>query len=386
MNTTNYNPDRAWTSVQDLLEKIVKKEQHIAELKKHYSREKVAIEAKVNSATALKNSIYKNVKVENKISSYDSNADAKLQYYDEQIKLNEEKRTKDISNAREKYEVKINELKARMAAEFNDIDSRADKYQNYILSQRKIVETKKDNVIRDLSANIIVPNIGDSFDEDAYPRLTRLKHDIEVEEEELLELKKSKEEKFNFWDMCCKRRDKALAEANRMRDLQLQRQEELRIQEARQAAAEERERTRLADEARWERQKQERIKAAKEKETEDNFKTNVLPNLSDEHKSCYKAMSLDMRKEVQDMTLSQASHHIEQLKDKLTKYAKLEKLSADDIDNKYFTSNIWDMYNDLPYEKRFAIAQMNKMAQLAHIKQYHAELDPSDSEDTEKED
>ena len=369
MNSSNAN--QAYEVVQGTLQAISHAEKFIKDLKKNYEREKAGIEAKVNCATAIKNSLYKNAKVENKINSFDSTTENKLQYFDEQIKLNEEKRSRDIQATKDKFEAKMN-------AEINDINARADKYENYINSQRKMLEAKKNTVIRDLSANIIVPNIGDTFDEDAYPRLTKLKFDIEVEEANLIELRKTKELQLADYNRCFARdATNREHEARRVTE-EIERAERTKVAMAREQLANQREASRKADEARWERQKQERIKAEAIKVAEEKFNKNVYSNLSAEYKQYYKHLTKEQRTDLYDMTLDDVNDYIGDVKDKLANYIKMERLSTSD--DKYFKSEIWDMYNDLPYDKRYEIAQMNKPAQLAHIKKYHNELDPSDSD------
>ena len=372
------NIETTFNRWMDIHNKRVKQQTLVDNLKKNYEREKVAIEAKENSNTQLKHIYLKNTKVENKISSYDSNAEGKIQYYNEQIKQNEERRDRDIQTIRDRYESKMN-------AEINSINARADKYHTYIDTQRKLLENKKDNTIRDLSANIIEPKIGDVLDEDAYPKLSKLKYDIQLEENKLPDLIKD-EETWSKYQQYCSLRQQFVAQQEAQREADQLKREEERIREEaiRQRAIEKAEQNKK-DEERWKRQSEERMAKEKADEQKKSWKENVYKKLTDEYKKYYNAVDKDTREQVMMLeTVADVVNHFNTYKEALDKYIKFNNMDKDNEEayNKYFKEENWNKYDVLSFKQRYEIANCNtKIEQLRLIKKYHSEIPKPEEED-----
>lgn len=343
-----------------------------------YNKEKLSIEAKVQSVTQFKNTIVKNTRVENKISSTDSSIENKINHFDEQIRMNEERRERDIKSIREKYETKMN-------SEIGSVEARCDKYDAYLKSQRKQLESKKECVIRDLSCNIVPTIIGDNFDEDNYPRLTKLKYDIDRFKKERDELDAENTLLNKRYLELLKKESDQLQQQRLYEIRQEQREEERKNQEARERMAKQREEQNKADRERqnknFERLYEQDQRQLKIEENRNHFRKNVYPKLSDEYIKYFSAIGSKTR--IEDMraceTVEELIEYIDAIKPQLIKLIKLEETLKPD-DSKYFTKAIEEKFDELPFDKRLEIAQLTKVKQILAIKALIEEED-DDSDD-----
>ena len=371
--------NKAWALVEDCLTNIRTHEKEIDELKNVYNREKLSIEAKVQSVTQFKNAIVKNTRIENKIATTDNTIDLKLKTYDEDIRLNEERRERDIRVIRENYQSRMETLERKMKVEIDAVEARCDKYGAYLKGCKKQLEAKKDCVIRDLSCNIIPTQIGDAFDEDAYPRLTKLKYDIKVREDKLTELRKLRDELKIKYDEAYQRNVRENQAEAKRQERELKRQEEDEKQRAIERLQTEREAQKQADLERWERQKQERIAQEQAKQHQSNWIKTVYSKLPKEYQEYNCLFDKEQKEQMKALdSVEDVIEYMNTFKPQLTKLKELDDLYKGD--SKHFKDEVWDKFYKLTFKQRLDIAQMNKPAQIIHINKYYSEVPKEESE------
>jgi len=262
----------------------------LKELKHNYDKTKSSIELKHNSTTNFKKTLLKNNKIENKIEVVDNKIENKITWYEEQLIECENRRLDRIQAIRDKYE-------AKMEKEINEINNTAKSHRNSLQNGLDYQRKSKNIVIKDLSANIIEPSLGDIIDEEAYPVLIKLKCDIKKIEDELKEY--NIERKYlviantNAYEK---------KEQSRLREIQLKELEEKRVEEEQRKRAIEqfriqREQQNRQDEERWAKQKEEN----KEKERLENIKNEwnnkYFEPLSSDDKKKFKYVDYSPHKE-----------------------------------------------------------------------------------------
>lgn len=389
--------DIAFKGVMDATDKVTAQIEYIKSLENTYEREKTAIDAKVNSTTQMKHMLIKNTKVESKISNTNSTKEEKLKYFDDTIKDQYEKLNTKSTAIRDLYdnklereiealENKIKEVKLKYEMkkqiELTDLNQRTESYITHLNRQRKLVEDKNDTVIRDLSANIIVTNIGDVFDEDAYPRLTKLKFDIQVEKDRLVKLQQAKAEAQKRYDDTHRRWTLSQQAEARERYNEEERKEEEKMRMLKQQREREREDQNYRDRLRQDERRKEMLLKEQAEEQSKSWKENVYKKLPAEYRKYYSLFGKEERESMTELDLNEVIKHIDTLKPLLINLQKLEDVYHTD-DNKYFKDEVWDMYIHLPFKSRLEIAQKNKLGQVTLIKKYHAEIAVSESDSEE---
>jgi hypothetical protein len=241
-------PESRSDTIYNLLQKYNKKKDDqeiiLKDLKHTYSTSKKAIEDKINSATESRKNDKKNNKVESKISHLDAKTVAKIKYYEESLRQNEEKR--------------FQEKKA--------IDDKCDKYSAYLTAQKELLETQAEILVRDLSNNIIETPLYQEIDESAYPTLTKLKCNIDFEQnkyDELFEECSKLHQEYKDIKDKERKRSLELIEANNKRILQEEENKRLlAVEKAQQARQQDKE----AEEARYRARLEKAKEEAEEKE------------------------------------------------------------------------------------------------------------------------
>ena len=390
MSSVNF----AFEALMAATDKCRKQVEHIESLEKTYEREKVSIDAKVNSNTQMKSTFIKNTKVENKISNCSTTKEEKLKYFDDTIKEQYEKLSSKSTIIRDMYENKmerevealenkIKEVKLKyemkIQLEITDINQKAESYIGHLTRQRKLVEDKTDIIIRDLSANIVVQNIGDVFDEDAYPRLTKLKFDIQTEKDRLVKLQEEKADALKKYEEANTRQLRFKQEEARELEREEKRKENEKIALLIQQKKAEQEAQNMRDRIRQEEaRKALLIKETKEAEAK-GWKENVYKKLPVEYKKFISLFDRDTLDEVREMNLEGVVEYLDSMKPQLINLQKLEALISGD--STYFTDEVCDMFNDLSFKKRLEVAQMPKKNQIALIKKYYTPKPDSSSEE-----
>lgn len=389
--------ESTWDAFNAICTKCRKQQEYIEMLEKNYEREKTAIDAKVNSNTQMKNTFIRNTKVENKITSCSSTKEEKLKYFDDTIKEQYDKLSTKSKNVRDVYENKmereiealenkIKEVKLkyemRIQIEITDLNQKAEAYISHLTRQRKMIEDKTDTIIRDLSANIIVHNIGDVFDEDAFPRLTKLKFDIQTEKEKLTKLEEEKKQADKAYQEADARKKRMNREEQAERDReeqrkQLEKDDMLRRQRKADRDAEA-ERDRIRQD---EKRKEELAKQAKQTEV-GSWKEKVYNKLPTEYKKFYHLLDISAKDQITEMNLEDVVEHLDTMKPKLINLQRLQDLYNNN--DSYFKEEIWDMYIALSMTQRLEIAQKSKINQLILIKKYYSEIPKPYSDDDEE--
>ena len=282
------------TTIQSTLFELSKKmsdiETSLKDLKHNYDKSKSAIELKHNSTTQFKKTIIKNSKIENKIESLDNKIDIIIKGFHDTITDNEKRRIDRIQAVRDKYE-------AKMEKEINDINNTANSYKTYLLTEIHKQESKKQFTIKDLSANIIEPSLGDIIDEEAYPVLVKLKCDIKRQEEEYNEIVKEINIYRNKLEVAYNKEKQ-----NRLREIQLQELEDKRKEEEKRELEKEESRRRKEeekrrDEERWAKQKEERIEKERLENIKNEWNNKYFEPLSSDDKKKFKYVDYSPHKE-----------------------------------------------------------------------------------------
>jgi hypothetical protein len=387
--------DIAFEALMSITDKCSKQIELINVLEKTYEREKVSIDAKVNSTTQIKNTFIKNTKVENKINNSNSTKEDKLKYFDETIKEQYDKLSSKSTTIRDMYENKmdreiealenkIKEVKLKyemkIQTELSDINQKAESYIAHLTRQRKLIEDKAETIIRDLSANIIVHHIGDVFDEDAYPRLTKLKFDIQTEKDRLVKLQEEKANALVKYNEADARHIRIKQEEAREREREEKRKEQEKIDLLIQQRKLEQEAQKMREQERQDEARKALLaKEAKEAEAI-TWKEKVFKKLSVENRKFIGLFDRETLNEVREMNLEEVVKHLEETKPTLINLQKLEDLCSKN--DTYFSEEVWDMFTDLPFKTRVLIAnQKSKSVQITLIKKYYTPKPDSSSEE-----
>jgi len=344
-------------TVQDFLnlankysEKENEQRKLVEELKLSYRREKTALEAKLNSITNYNNVNKKNCKVENKMISYDTVTQSKLDYIDLQIQNNEEKRFREIAA----------------------VNTKCDNYKDYLLSQKRGLENKKDIVIKDLSSNIINVTLCDEIDEAAYPKLTKMKITIEEEEKKVEEYFNTKMDYIKKADEASIKRDKR---EEREREQRRKADEAEQNEKERVAFEKKRQENAIIQEQNYQKSLQNMKKAEEEEEQKANkekvklWKKNRYLTMSQEYKDYYEKIGFEKISEFQNNLSSNEEiiEYIDSIKEQLDNYITFCNY-LNDKDQK-----MDDKYNYLSYKQRFEIAQIpTKIKKIEKIKELYA--------------
>jgi len=326
----------------------------VEELKISYRKEKTALEAKLNSITNYNNVNKKNCKVENKIISFDTVTQNKLDNIDQQIQNNEDKRFREISA----------------------INAKCDTTKEYWLSMKRAIENKKEIVIKDLSSNIMHPSLCDNLDEAAYPKLTKMTISIEEAEKKVEEYNKTKMEYIKKADEAEVKRD-----ARELREQKEKRRHEEaeEAEKARLAFEKKRVENQIIQEINYQKSLQ-NIKKAEEEEqarleeiaNKDKIRAwikNRFATLPKEYLDYYDFMSGDMiNKFKKNLTPNEEIIiYIDSIKEQLDNYITFYK-HLEEKDEK-----MNEKYHYLDYEQRFQIAQIpTKIKKIEKIKELYS--------------
>jgi len=335
-----------------------------------------SIESKLNSITNFYNTTKKNSKVESKILSADTNIQIKLDGNEQRMRSNEEKRDRLLKEAESLYNIELQRIETKKNKSISKIENDYNEYRNYLISERSYIETKKDIVIKDLSSNIVTPSLGNTIDEDANPKLVKLK--LEVTHLR----KKAKEEMDLYLELYNKHMSLLKQQQlSREREFKEQQREEAAKEAQKQRNAEQQLRQEKAlkqqqdEKASMERLRQHELEQERLKDEEEHkiklkaWKKNLYATMPVEYKNYYSNLSGNKIQYYQKNLSSNEEiiAYVDTIKDKLDKYIALNKYIYDSEDVKF------KHYDELTYDQRFEIAQITtKIKKIEKIKEYYA--------------
>jgi len=363
-------------------------ESKLKELKHNYDKTKSAIELKHNSTTQFKKTIIKNSKIENKIESLDNKIDIVIKGFHDTINDNEKRRIDRIQAVKDKYE-------AKMEKEINDINNTANSYKTYLLTEIQKQESKKQFTIKDLSANIIEPSIGDVIDEEAFPVLVKLKCDIKKLEDELKEYNIERKYLLIANTNAYEKQKQSNLREQQQQELELQYKQQQLLEKARQESKRQREEQNKRDQERWAKQAEERIENEK-KEKEKEKQKAIIKEWNDKF---YKPLSDDDKKKFSKLNytphkeLLRAMDNLNDIKKYINdKYPIVEKRYCFEelIDNKkiVLSAEQRDYYYDLNLNEQDKIVALKTKTKQRDeiIRLYNESIKEKEDDDEEDDD